>query len=532
MLRNYLRGLRRERHFDTPFGLLLSPCGFTDVHYTHGVVEFGKDFIAKRHAGDGTIQYSFQIKRGNISLPEWTDRIQNQMLQSVMTPIRHPSFDRDLKHQAILVTTGEVNPIAAQAIDELNTQIQQQYERLPILIWSENNLLDMIVGQGLDSMLAATVEGFAEYADFYQLYSRAMRGDAAFAEIEADSKRWISQFDDFGKWALWCSLESEALAQQFVASGQLYEAVHVYLGRLRAVCTATYQAPNPELSGLFDSALPQIVELAQAYLSSFNEMWEPSRDLVSSDLAPTDFVCYRVQCSRALEMACLGYWLTEDTAIQEDLVDFMHYFVLSESGAAHPISDRYAVTIAFVALALLKESRNEPLGQLLRQATVWLCDRHEEGFGLATVDADEEEEIETLLGYRFEFTKVSKRHDSLLATVIRDVTVILGEQELFERIGNDFGACEISPEYYQAKNSIGACLIEGDDVLRYPTVRYRDELTDWCALSYSSYIAEECQEFEFTKALGSRSVVVLAMLLRDRYFPGVWTSLLGRRTSH
>lgn len=68
--------------------------------------------------------------------------------------------------------------------------------------------------------------------------------------------------------------------------------------------------------------------------------------------------------------------------------------------------------------------------QLLERATIWICDRYENGVGLATVDADEPEEIETLLGYVFDFSKVSTRHDSLAATIVSDLCVFLGESKL------------------------------------------------------------------------------------------------------
>lgn len=528
VLRNYISGLRNERQFDAPFGLLLAPCGFEDIHYTHGVVEFGKDFIAKRNEGNQLIQYSFQLKRGAIDLPEWTNRIQNQMLQSVMTPIRHPSFDRDLKHQAVLVTTGEINPIAAQAVDELNSQIVQQYDRMPILVWTQRTLIDLILSQGLDSMLAATIEGFAEYADFYQLYSQAMKGDATFERIESDSKRWLSRYDNFEKWALWCSLESEALAQQFVSSGRFYEAIHVHLGRLRAICAAAYEAQSQDLPALFRSALPSVVELASAYVRSFKEAWEPARDMLSSDLPSTDFIGYRVQCSRVLECASLGYWLSDDQASRTQFAEFVCDIVTVELGCAQPISDRYAVSVALASLVLVNEWQLPTLELLLCRATEWLCDRYEQGIGIATVDSSEKEEIETLLGYRFDFTKVSTRRDSLLATIIRDASVVLGNADVYSDIGNDFEAVGIFPEYYQSKDTLGACLVEGADVLRYPTVGYREKVSDWIAFEHSSYAAEECREYRFTNLLGTRSTVILTMLLRDRYFPGIWSSLFDK----
>lgn len=352
VLRDYLNGLKKERHFDGPFGLLLPTMGFYDVHFTHGTIEFGKDFIAKKQEQGAEIQYSFQLKRGNIDLPEWTDRIQHQMLQSVVTPLRHPGFDRTLAHQAVLVTTGEVTTIASMAVDELNAHIRSVHRLPPISVWTQSNLIDTIIDCGVESMHAATVEGFAEYGEFFQMYSRAIRGQVMIGEVEIDSRRWTRHLDDFGKWALWCSLEAEALAQQCVRTGQTYEAGHVYLGRLRAICSACYERPNAYVTELFHSSLPRIIELCVNYVEAIKALWAPQQDLMQSELTPTDIVTYPVQCGRILEIASLLYFLSDHTTQKTRTAQFLNDFILAEPGTAHPVSDRHAVSLAMAALVL------------------------------------------------------------------------------------------------------------------------------------------------------------------------------------
>ena len=74
----YLDGIK-EREFDLPFALLLPSLGYTDVHLTHGAVEYGTDFIAKK-VEDGTlVQYSFQVKRGDIALATWRNGVRGQV---------------------------------------------------------------------------------------------------------------------------------------------------------------------------------------------------------------------------------------------------------------------------------------------------------------------------------------------------------------------------------------------------------------------------------------------------------------------
>ena len=102
---NYIDSLT-EREFDAPFIALLRLHGFTDIHFLHGVFEFGKDFIAKRKEGGLDYQYTFQTKAGNLGLSEWKEcRGQIDMLR--VNSLAHPNFDKLMPRQARFVTTGD-----------------------------------------------------------------------------------------------------------------------------------------------------------------------------------------------------------------------------------------------------------------------------------------------------------------------------------------------------------------------------------------------------------------------------------------
>src|SRR5258708_7474866 len=102
MLRNvlaaYVDSIKDERDFDVPFLTLLSAMGCHDIHYTHGSVEFGKDFIAKHGSGRHVVQCSFQLKAGDVDQRDWRDGIMGQMLEAATVGLSHPSFDTRLKH--------------------------------------------------------------------------------------------------------------------------------------------------------------------------------------------------------------------------------------------------------------------------------------------------------------------------------------------------------------------------------------------------------------------------------------------------
>ena len=111
VLDGYLDGLKgKERDFDLPFLALLPAMGFYDIHFTHGHVEFGKDFIAKKLDSDGVErQYSFQSKAGDISNTEWRNGIQGQMFEAATLTLSHPNFDAMLPNQVVLVCTGRLD---------------------------------------------------------------------------------------------------------------------------------------------------------------------------------------------------------------------------------------------------------------------------------------------------------------------------------------------------------------------------------------------------------------------------------------
>jgi len=68
VLGNYLDSLDgKEREFDAPFIALLRANSFSDIHFTHGQYEFGKDFIAKGYDDEGVwCQFVFQTKGGEL----------------------------------------------------------------------------------------------------------------------------------------------------------------------------------------------------------------------------------------------------------------------------------------------------------------------------------------------------------------------------------------------------------------------------------------------------------------------------------
>src|SRR5947209_6497547 len=99
VLEDYLSSIN-ERDFDYPLTSLLQAMGFYDIHFTHGVVEFGKDFIAKRIEAGVEYQYAIQSKKVDVKQSLWRNEIRGQLEEAILSDLSHPQFNTSLPRKA------------------------------------------------------------------------------------------------------------------------------------------------------------------------------------------------------------------------------------------------------------------------------------------------------------------------------------------------------------------------------------------------------------------------------------------------
>ncbi|MBN1219906.1 MAG: hypothetical protein JXM69_13335 [Anaerolineae bacterium] len=536
MLRNVLVDYLdtvKEREFDLPFLTLLPAMGFYDVHYTHGQVEFSKDFIAKKVESGVEIQYSFQSKAGDVSQSDWRDGIMGQMLESVLTGLSHPDFDRNLSHQVVLITTGRLKGNAALGLQDLNTRIEQQYKLHPICLWDRERLADYLESYGLGGMHRATASGFSSLGNFYMLYGKSLQNDLSEREIERHSRYWVNESLDKNKRLLGAAIESEIIASQCIEHGLFYEAMHAYLAVLRVILDEMHRAAKTsvetsQMLTLYERALEKVRLVCGVYHSDVKQLWqEANQNLVRVIEGPGAMITYLIHCARILEVSGFLYFLEDDAKSRSQIASFIEDFVLREPGCAHIPSDRYAVSLVLPVIVLDVTSRSENTLDFLKNVTVWLCDRYEEGWGLAFLEADPSDEIVTLFGHPFEFMSKRERSGSLLASVISDLAAFLGDKQFYSDVVNDIKASKISPEYWQAFDTEGLFRIEGGDVIGYPHIEYKDNLTDFSSYDFAEHVAHEPRSFQIQQLVGPLGFMSIMLLLRDRYFPTMWPLFVG-----
>ena len=520
----------KEREFDLPLNTLLHASGFYDIHFTHGNVEFGKDFIAKRDENGATIQYSIQSKAGDVSQSDWRNDIMQQILESLLSGLSHPSFDKDAPRQTVLVITGKMLGNAALGLQELNETIKQKYQHRPVLVWDRENLIQLLETHGLGSIYQTNASGFLKYGNFYQLYGKALEGNISQREIEDHSRQWLDDAIPRDKRLLCSAIESNVFAAQCQAKGLVYEAITSHLTLIRTIMHQIYTTNNhtevEQLREIYSLEIANLKIILMQYLAEFKALWDKSgNNLCSIIPGSNSIIMYSIHCARIMEVVGILYFLEVEKAERDTVISFLVSFISQELGCAHIPSDYYAVSLVLPVLSLCASGHRDIAEGFLQRSAVWLCDRYQSGFGLADISAEPYDEIATLFGYPFDFIKVRPRKSSFAASVICDLAAFIAEAELYANIVNDIKAVKISPQYWQVPDTTSLFTLDGKDIIAYPNITYSDNYLPFESYAFADHIRCESRSFAITDATGPFGPVLMMLLLRDRYFPTLWPLL-------
>lgn len=525
LLRNvlgaFLDSLPNERALDLPFLALLADMGFHDVHFTHGAMEFGKDFIAKRREGEEIAQYAFQSKGGNLNQGEWRD-VMPQMLEAAISGLSHPGFDRTLRQKVVLVVSGRLTGNAALSLQDLNSKLVLEYGKSEIDLWDRERLLEYFVQYGPESFYPANAAGLQAFGTFLNCYGDALQGTLNSVEIERHSCGWLQPERIFEG-----ALEAELLAAACVQTDRMYEAIHCLLAYVRTTLAALHgrSDPVPLVVGLQAAALARLAQLADEYLAAVESTRAVAPDGLFDSIDGASIVTYPVECGRALEVAGLSFLIGDITQSQRARAALRAFAM--EPGAAHPISDRGAVGLVLATLALSASGDREVAVGLVRRAAVWVADRYDDGGGLAEFDALPVREVEMLLGHPFEGVGATTRRSSLLATALSDLAAFLGDDQFFSDVVNEFRAADIAFQYFQTADSPGQFRLDGNDVTQFPNVEYSQQAGRFIDLAFGNHVLDEARSFQLAETVGVNAYAALCLLLRDRYFPSLWPKMAG-----
>lgn len=532
VLEDYLSSVK-ERDFDYPLTSLLHAMGFYDIHLTDGGSEFGKDFIAKRIEDGVKYQYAIQSKRGDINQPDFRNKILGQLLEAVvLKKLSHPQLDTALPQRVILVSTGELKDNAFIELRELNNQLENEFKKEKVEFWGKNRLIELSEQYGLTGIHQTTANGLSGFAQFFLVYGKAIDGNLSDREIEEFSRLWLDESLDYKKRILRASIEAGVIGTKLIEGNHIYEAIAVYQSLARVVLHASHDNEDSFVVKIYEEITEErIAPLARQFFTELKAAWEKAeRSLLHLCLKDSSFpmLHYLVWSARVLETVSLCFFLAKAEREKEDVISFLVDFIENEEGCGHFAGDRYAVSLVWTSLALIQAGRTDKAIDLVRRSVVWLCNRVDKGFGIARYEADEYEETATLLGYPFDFIKVEKNRSAFLATVSSDLAAFIGDQTFYADVVNDFEACEIVYNYWQFPDTKAIYRIDSEECRTYPNISHQFAINDFEDFEYAEHIKHEPDSFEIAEKVGFESLLILSLLLKDRYFPKTWNQIVAR----
>lgn len=523
VVEDYLGAIHRERDYDFLFMSLLSDLGFYDIHFTHGTVEFGKDFIAKLNEDEQPVQFAFQSKAGNVNITAWRS-IVGQLNEAMLVPLSHPNFDAHLPRQIVLVSNGELQGIAKTSFDNYQTE-QKRLGHRPPIFWGKSQLADRLINSGVNSIHRATEQGYRHLSSFFSLYSEAIRKTVTSRQIERYSQLWFDASVPWNTRVLICASEAEIIATACERNGLLYEAITMHIAALRFLMYSLHQEEGPQdtLQDMLGQSLRRIEQACLRYVNSFEHAWRDSEEgLISLLQGFGSFATYLVHCSRFLEILGLLYFMTDDAVVSTNCLSVIVEFSNGEEGAFKIIGERDTISILLPLLALTVEGKLTDAAQRLVKATIWYCDRHEHGKGLAQFDATEDREVYTLIGHSLQRVNYSK---GFTACALSDLAAFMDEPLLYQQVVNEIKAVMVAPAYYLPQDSAEVYFVGATDLTTIPNVHYADTISTFTNYEFANHIQYEPKSFYLEPIVGCRGFMCLAVLLRDRYFPTLWPKL-------
>ncbi len=504
-----------ERGFDVPFMALLRSAGFSDIHFTHGTVEFGKDFIAKRVEDGVETQYVFQSKAGNLNLSQWSD-LAGQLTLLRTNELSHPAFNRRLPRRAVLIITGRLNGHAQLAAQNY-VEVAVTRNETPLEVWDRERIVELM-RNGLDAGLAPQ-----SASQLLSVYGAIQLGQATEEGLELLSQLWC----DAKQVPMQASLSAAVLALELVRKKRTDLACFIGLALVRASVFHTHGQPTPdkEWSGAGEIGRLIFREYAARFFSSArSEALTTSADFVRAHFEPASLVTYRIRCLRAIELVGLLGLMPEMAGEQEAIAQWVESFVEKHPGATQPPSDRWAVSLIPPFLLLVRTARRPASAALAIRVTDWLIGAHQNGSGLAGPRARPEDEVKFLLAC-ISSSPVARRKDSYLAAALLDLLAVLRFPGAYADASGSVRAAGIHPCAVVSSDTPLQYVLEGSQLGVHSNIRYTAQLPDPSS-GAGAHLAEATKPRHLETVGRNWDHLAVSAVLRDRYFPSAWRSYL------
>jgi hypothetical protein len=495
-----------ERAFDETLLTLLRAQGFYDIHFTHGPYEFGKDFIAKRDE-PSPVQYAFQSKAGDIGGSEWSALL-GQLEELIGTQLTHANFDKSLKKRFILVTTGRLKGKAVIGPSDFRERLEKS-GRGTFECWEKDTLVELFHGSSRFPVRPS--------ASLEPLLGRIVSGLLSDRDLETGTSALIPGTGSTTNEAYRSLLDTYLCAGELLRSGRPFQAIIAALAAIRTAAVLAHSSGTSPT--ILHASLDQLVLIGDAALGPlFETAADPDAWLDELGGTVGKFITYPVACLRTLEYLGLAALHSEHSGSEQaraTCVELIEQVLARQPGSFHPISDRYAASIAPPVAALARAGRKASVERIIRETTKWVCDVYERSeFGLGGPYSTPQYEVSCLLGAAFEDVALQPRRESLLAVALADAAYVFAPS-LYPAVVNDLLAVGIHPTAVHAKDESAAYFLRGfSGTQALVNVRYPADagtaLLPHHALQTPARVPENMA--------GAAVPLALACLLRDRLF--------------
>jgi len=111
-------------------------------------------------------------------------------------------------------------------------------------------------------------------------------------------------------------------------------------------------------------------------------------------------------------------------------------------------------------------------------------------------------------------------------TVASDLAAFIGDKEFYADVVNYLEACEIVYSYWQFPDTKAILTVDTEECRTYPNIPHQFTLTNVEDYEYAEHIKHEPSSFQITQRGGLNSLILLSVLLKDRYFPKMWKQVV------
>jgi hypothetical protein len=514
-----------ERDLDAPLMAYLGAAGYRDIHLTHGPSEIGKDIIARMGDSAGAVQYALQTKRGNIGTGEWRDSVREQMWEAVRMGINHPGFDASLTRQGVLVLTGQLVGKGQEQIDLFNDELKREARR-PIEVWNQEALVTLFDSVDSSTIYPADTGGFLGYGQFFSVYGVALNGRITPRQIERHSRRWLLESYD-GKRLLIPAIEAAAIANACERAGNFYAAFHAHLALVRVGLDAVFASDdgtNEFFKAVAGEAITQAIMAAERFADHVWSLRElaPEKKLAHVTLGNGAFITYPLLCTQLGETLALVFMASTHEAVRASAIARLIKLVKVEPGISKVFSDSQTVSVVAICRALATAGESGLARSYLKTIAFEALNLYANRLGMASLEDDEQGEVERLVGIEFPEIRVPQRHESFMVTAILDLCAFLDDERLYEDVANDVQVHRMYPQYYRPLDTRGQFRYDGEDVTFSVNVEFESVLKPDYA--YGQHLSDEPRTFRLLGVFGAGAFLCVSLLLRDRYFPTTWTT--------